>query len=82
MTRQEKNKNLYNNNKNICLLCGEELQAINYKNTYIYKHKEESACPFVGFEYIEEKDLTNLVEHLTKNKCYVKELPEIETVEF
>lgn len=84
MTRQEKNKNLYNENENVCLclVCGGELYAEEHKNTWIYKHKEENTCPFVGFEYIEEKDLTNLVEHLTKNKYYVKELPEVESVQF
>lgn len=66
MTRQEKNKNLYDENKSVCLMCGEELQAINYNNTYIYKHKKDNACPFIGFEYIEEKDLNNLVEYIKR----------------
>lgn len=44
-----------------CPLCGEELNYKEYNGTHIYYCEP---CPFIGFEYVDHKDLENLTKWL------------------
>lgn len=46
-----------------CPLCGEKLIHEEYKGTHIYYCEP---CPFIGFEYVDHKDLENLTKWLER----------------
>ena len=48
-----------------CPLCGEELNYKEYNGTRIYYCEP---CPFIGFEYVDHKDLENLTKWLKEIK--------------
>lgn len=49
-----------------CPMCQEEkMKHIEYNGTHIYICEH---CPFIGFEYVEQKDIDNLKEYLEREK--------------
>lgn len=53
-----------NNGLMTCPMCKEnKMYCKTYKGTYIYICEP---CPFVGFEYIDKKDVKNMIEWLEK----------------
>ena len=46
-----------------CPLCGERLIHEEYNGTHIYYCEP---CPFIGFEYVDHKDLENLTKWLER----------------
>ena len=45
-----------------CPICEEKLYCSNYNGTYIYNH--DNTCPFIGFEFVDSKDLNNFIDYI------------------
>jgi hypothetical protein len=49
-------------NEQLCPCCEETLDCEEYNGTYIYNH--DTTCPFIGFEFVDNKDLNNFIDYI------------------